>query len=154
VSSDGRAGDRPARLRPELRFPGDAEPSYTVGQVAELLGVQPAFLRRLEAQGAVAPSRTAGNQRRYSRQEVERIDELTELIADGMTLAGATRIIALQAEVDELRRQLAAAQVGAQLGEGSQSWSAARSAAPASSTAGSAAGTTEPKPKKPWIMPS
>jgi hypothetical protein len=52
--SDG-ARSEPSRSRTELRFPGDTEPQYTVGRAAELLGVPPAFLRRLEAFEAVTP---------------------------------------------------------------------------------------------------
>lgn len=107
----GRAGE-PAPLRPELRFPGDSDPLYSVGQAAELLGVQPAFLRRLEAYEAVTPQRTSGGQRRYSRREIERIDAISVLMAEGMTLAGAMRIIALQAEIAELHRRLAAQESG------------------------------------------
>jgi MerR family transcriptional regulator, heat shock protein HspR len=109
VSDLSRAGHEPARQRPALRFPTDAEPLYTVGQVADLLGVQPAYLRRLEAHDAVTPARSAGGQRRYSRREVEHIAAINGLMADGMTLDGAKRIIALQAEVDELRRRLESA---------------------------------------------
>ena len=98
--------------RPPLRFPADSDPLYTVGQVADLLGVPPAFLRRLEAHDAVRPSRTSGGQRRYSRIEVEHLDALSELMADGITLAGAMRIVALQTEVDELRRRLVALEDG------------------------------------------
>jgi MerR family transcriptional regulator/heat shock protein HspR len=105
----GGAGGEPAPPRPELRFPGDADPLYSVSQAAELLGVQPAFLRRLEAHDAVMPQRTAGGQRRYSRREVERIDAINGLIAEGMTLAGAIRIMALQAEIAELHRRLTGA---------------------------------------------
>ena len=101
------AGREPAPARPELRFPGDGDPLYSVGQAAELLGVPPAFLRRLEAHDAVAPQRTAGGQRRYSRREIERVDVINGLMAEGMTLAGAMRIIALQAEIAELNRRLA-----------------------------------------------
>ena len=35
-------------------------PVYTVGQVAQLLGVQPAFLRRLDTQEVVQPTRSQG----------------------------------------------------------------------------------------------
>ena len=35
-------------------------PLYTVGQVAEMLDVQPAFLRRLEDHRVVQPSRSSG----------------------------------------------------------------------------------------------
>ena len=36
-------------------------PSVTMGRAAELLGVQPAFLRRLDAAGVLSPTRTDGN---------------------------------------------------------------------------------------------
>jgi DNA-binding transcriptional MerR regulator len=73
-----------------------------VSQAAELLGVQPAFLRRLETFEAVTPHRTAGGQRRYSRREIEHIDVLSGHMEEGLTLSGAVRIVALQAQVDEL----------------------------------------------------
>jgi DNA-binding transcriptional MerR regulator len=99
----------PAPLPPRapLRFPADSDPLYTVGQVADLLGVPAAFLRRLEAHDAVRPSRTSGGQRRYSRNDVEHIDALSGLMTDGITLVGAMRIVALQGEVAELRRRIA-----------------------------------------------
>ena len=72
-----------------------------------MLGVQPAFLRRLEAQQAVAPQRSAGGQRRYSRLEIDRIDAINRLLGEGMTVEGAKRIIELQTENALLREQLA-----------------------------------------------
>jgi DNA-binding transcriptional MerR regulator len=112
MTEPGRAGGEPARPRPELRFPDAGDPLYSVGQAAALLGVQPAFLRRLEAHDAVTPQRTAGGQRRYSRREIEHIDVITGLMAEGMTLAGAMRIIALQAQIAELNRRLDARDPG------------------------------------------
>jgi DNA-binding transcriptional MerR regulator len=79
---------------------------------AELLGVQPAFLRRLETFQAVTPHRTAAGQRRYSRRVIEHIDVLSGLMEEGLTLWGAVRIVAVQAQVDELRQRLAAYEVG------------------------------------------
>ena len=73
--------------------------------------MQPAFLRRLESQQVVIPQRSAGGQRRYSRLEVDRISAITVLIGEGMTLAGAKRIIELQHEIDGLRQELADAAV-------------------------------------------
>jgi DNA-binding transcriptional MerR regulator len=81
---------------------------YTVGQVADMLGVPPAFLRRLEAQEVVTPRRSAGGQRRYSRLEIQHIDAINDLLGEGMTVAGAKRIIELQGEIAVLREQLAA----------------------------------------------
>ena len=106
MSDPSEADRQPTPLPGGVRFPTDSEPLYTVGQVAELLGVQAAFLRRLETQDAVSPARSTGGQRRYTRDEVEHIAAISGLIADGMTLAGAKRILALQEEVADLRSQL------------------------------------------------
>ncbi len=81
---------------------------YTVGQVAEMLGVQPAFLRRLDTEEVVQPARSPGGQRRYSRVDIGQVERVTELTAEGLTLAGIRRLLVLEAEVAMLRRQLAA----------------------------------------------
>ena len=93
---------------PPVVFPDWETPLYTVGQVAALLDVQPAFLRRLDTHDVVSPSRSAGGQRRYSRLDIEHVHAINGLMGEGMTLAGAQRILLLQAEIDELRRQVAA----------------------------------------------
>jgi DNA-binding transcriptional MerR regulator len=69
--------------------------------------MQPAFIRRLDTQGVVIPARSAGGQRRYSRIEIDHIAALAGLMSEGMTLAGAQRIIELENEIADLRRQLA-----------------------------------------------
>ncbi len=93
------------------RYPLDDRQAafYTVGQVADLLGVQPAFLRRLDAEAVVQPGRSEGGQRRYSRTEIDRAQRAVELTGEGMTLAGIRRLLVLEAEVADLRRQLARA---------------------------------------------
>jgi DNA-binding transcriptional MerR regulator len=108
VNDPGRAADEPFAARPPRsgRFPNDDAALYTVGQVADMLGVQPAFLRRLDSENVVSPQRSAGGQRRYSRHEIDHIDAIVILLVDGMTLAGAKRILELQAEVNALRQQL------------------------------------------------
>src|SRR4051812_25806785 len=76
---------------------------YTVGQVSTMLGVQPAFLRRLDAEQVVRPSRSSGGQRRYSRDEIGQLERANELITEGLTLTGVRRIMALEAEIARLR---------------------------------------------------
>ena len=85
------------------------QPLFTVGQVAEMLDVQQAFLRRLETRDLVTPGRSEGNQRRYSRADIEQIRHICGLVDEGLTLAGVQRVVALQAEVEQLRAQLRAA---------------------------------------------
>jgi MerR family transcriptional regulator, heat shock protein HspR len=71
-----------------------------------MLDMQPAFVRRLDTEGVVCPARSVGGQRRYSRVELGHIAALAALMGEGMTLAGAQRIIELENEVADLRRQL------------------------------------------------
>jgi DNA-binding transcriptional MerR regulator len=86
--------------------PDDAAPLYTVSQVAAMLAVQPAFVRRLDTEGVVVPDRTSGGQRRYSRFDVDHIAALVQLMSEGLPLAGAQRVIELENEIAQLRRQL------------------------------------------------
>lgn len=86
-------------------MPDNAAPLFTVSQAAVLVGVQAAFLRRLDSEGVVTPARTAGGQRRYSRSEIDHVAAVVALMEDGMTLAGAQRIIDLENEVARLRRR-------------------------------------------------
>jgi MerR family transcriptional regulator/heat shock protein HspR len=79
---------------------------YTVGQVAAMLGVQHAFLRRLDTEDVVRPARSSGGQRRYSRDEIDQIERVTSLIGEGMTLASIRRIAELEAEVARLNDEL------------------------------------------------
>jgi MerR family transcriptional regulator/heat shock protein HspR len=79
---------------------------YTVGQVAMMLDVQPAFLRRLDVEQVVQPARSDGGQRRYSRAEIGRVQHVSAMASEGMTLPGIRRILLLEAEVAELQRQL------------------------------------------------
>lgn len=78
-----------------------------------MLGVDQPFLRRLDAQGTVTPARSPGGQRRYSRSDVATIGDVTALMAEGLSLRGADRVIALQREVDRLRTELADARARA-----------------------------------------
>jgi MerR family transcriptional regulator, heat shock protein HspR len=97
-----------------LPFDDENLPLFTVGQVAQMLEVQQAFLRRLDEFGVVRPTRSAGGQRRYSRTEVTVVRYVTQLADEGMTLAAIRRVLELEdqvrilrAELDELRDALA-----------------------------------------------
>jgi MerR family transcriptional regulator/heat shock protein HspR len=91
----------------ESPFDDSSVPFYTIGQVAQILGIQPAALRRLDEQDIVRPDRSEGGQRRYSRDEVERLREVIELTDEGVTLAGVRRVLALRQRVSDLEDELA-----------------------------------------------
>ena len=90
-----------------LAFDDEHAPLYTVGQVAGMLEVQPAFLRRLDAEEVVQPARSDAGQRRYSRNEIALVQHVSQMADAGMTLAGIRRILMLEAEVEALRQQVA-----------------------------------------------
>lgn len=87
-------------------FGDENAPMFSVGQVADLLGVQSAFVRRLDTEKVVQPARSAGGQRRYSQVQVNRVAQVSEMAADGLNLAGIRRILTLEAEVDDLKDQI------------------------------------------------
>lgn len=88
-----------------LPFDDEHAALFTVGQVAQMLDVQQAFLRRIDDHHVVSPERSAGGQRRYSRREIGRIQEVVTMMGEGMTLPAIRRIFELQHEVAELTRE-------------------------------------------------
>lgn len=92
---------------PALPYDEPARPTFTVGQVAEMLDVQQAFLRRLDTQALVSPARSDGAQRRYSRNDIDRVQHICALIDEGLTLAGVRRVLELQSEVSALKSEIA-----------------------------------------------
>ena len=95
---------------------------YIISVAAELAGVHPQTLRIYERKGLVRPLRTAGNSRRYSPLDIERLRSIQDLTQErGINLAGVKMIIDLQAElevlqerIDELEAQLRSARRAAQ----------------------------------------
>ena len=89
-----------------LPFEDENAPLYSVGQVADMLGVQAAFVRRLDSEHVVEPSRSEGGQRRYSRAEIERVQRVAAMADQGMSLAAIRRILVLENQVEKLKRQV------------------------------------------------
>ena|SRR5581483_11483449 len=71
-------------------------PVFTTSVAAELTGVHPQTLRTYERKGLVRPARSPGGTRRYSRQDVARIQHINELTDAGVNLAGVERILDLE----------------------------------------------------------
>jgi MerR family transcriptional regulator/heat shock protein HspR len=85
---------------------------FSISVAAEVTGVSPQMLRVYEQKGLLEPDRTEGGTRRYSGQELDRIDEITTLLAAGLNLAGVEQVFSLRAEnlrlqgeVDRLRQR-------------------------------------------------
>ena len=87
-------------------FPDDA-PVFVISVAAELAGMHPQTLRQYDRLGLVNPDRSAGGGRRYSARDVALLREVQRLSQEeGVNLAGIKRIIALEQEVENLRRRV------------------------------------------------
>jgi MerR family transcriptional regulator/heat shock protein HspR len=87
-------------------LPGDRA-LYGISVAAELTEVNPQMLRAYEARGLVTPHRTEGGPRRYSGQDVARVNRISTLLAAGLNLAGVERVLELEAETRRLQDELA-----------------------------------------------
>ena len=83
---------------------------YVISVAAELAGVHPQTLRIYERKGLVDPARTPGGSRRYSDDDIDLLRRIGELTDEGLNLAGVQRVLALEAEVCDLRAELARAE--------------------------------------------
>jgi DNA-binding transcriptional MerR regulator len=86
-------------------FDDENQPLYTVGQVAEMLAVKQAFLRRVDELRVVSPQRSAGGQRRYTRIEIRVIQQVASMAGEGMTMSAIRRIIELEQQLAEVTRE-------------------------------------------------
>jgi len=79
---------------------------YVISVAAELAGMHPQTLRIYERKGLLEPARTAGGNRRYSDEDIDRLRRISDLAAEGMNLAGIRRVMELEEEVIRLRQEL------------------------------------------------
>ncbi|GAA0434188.1 MULTISPECIES: heat shock protein transcriptional repressor HspR [Leifsonia] len=81
-------------------------PVFVISIAAELAGMHPQTLRQYDRLGLVSPSRTAGKSRRYSMRDVEKLQEIARLGAEGVSLEGIRRIIELEDQVGSLHARV------------------------------------------------
>lgn len=88
------------------RHHDDDRPLFMISVAAELAGMHPQTLRLYERRGLVRPQRTAGKTRRYSERDVERLQRIQELTELGLNLAGVERVLAMEEQLETMRRQM------------------------------------------------
>lgn len=78
-------------------FHGPKEPVYTISVAARLLGVNPQFLRQVENEGLISPSRTESNIRLYSDDDLRLLSRIVYLCRErGVNLQGVRVILAME----------------------------------------------------------
>ncbi|MFF8534034.1 MerR family transcriptional regulator [Streptomyces sp. NPDC015532] len=91
-------------MSPTDRFEDDDYPAYTMGRAAELMGATPAFLRAVGEAGLIAPLRSEGGHRRYSRNQLRIAARARDLVDQGTPVEAACRIVTLEDSLDEALR--------------------------------------------------
>ena len=91
-----------------MRMRSRTQAVYVISVAAELAGMHPQTLRIYERKGLLEPARTAGGNRRYSDEDIERLRRISDLAAEGMNLAGIRRVMELEEEVARLPDRAAA----------------------------------------------
>ena len=79
---------------------------FVISVAAELAGMHPQTLRIYERKGLVDPFRTPGGTRRYSQEDVERLQLIQDLTSQGLNLEGVKRVLALQEENRRLKKKV------------------------------------------------
>ena len=79
---------------------------YVISVAAELAGMHPQTLRIYERKGLLEPARTQGGSRRYSDEDIEMLQRIQDLTAEGHNLEGVRRILELETEIEALQGQI------------------------------------------------
>lgn len=81
-------------------------PAFSMGAAADLIGVEPAFLRALGEEGLLRPHRSGGGHRRYSRVDLDLASRARAIVDEGLTVAAACRIVSLEHQLAQTRAEL------------------------------------------------
>ena len=79
---------------------------YTISAVADHYGVHQQTLRLYEREGLLKPSRSEGNMRLYTDEDLERLEVILGLTRDlGVNLAGVEIILNMREKMDQMQRE-------------------------------------------------
>jgi len=78
-----------------------------ISAVAEMYEIHPQTLRLYEREGLLQPSRTVGNTRLYTDEDLERLEFILNLARDlGVNIAGIAIILQMRERMEEMNRQM------------------------------------------------
>ena len=81
--------------------------AYMISAVAQSYGIHPQTLRLYEREGLLKPSRTEGNTRLYTEQDIERLELILSLTRDmGVNLAGVEVVLNMREKMERMHLQM------------------------------------------------
>ncbi len=80
---------------------------YMISVVAEMYEIHPQTLRMYEREGLLRPSRSDGNTRLYTDEDLERLEFILNLARDlGVNIAGIAIVLQMRERMEEMNRQM------------------------------------------------
>jgi MerR family transcriptional regulator/heat shock protein HspR len=80
---------------------------YMISVVAEMYEIHPQTLRMYEREGLLRPSRSEGNTRLYTDEDLERLEFILNLSRDlGVNIAGIAIVLQMRERMEEMNRQM------------------------------------------------
>jgi MerR family transcriptional regulator, heat shock protein HspR len=87
---------------------GRKNAGYMISAVAEMYSVHPQTLRLYEREGLLRPSRSEGNTRLYTKEDLQRLELILNLTRDlGVNLAGVEIILSMRERIEILQQEVA-----------------------------------------------
>ena len=81
--------------------------AYMISSVAEQFGIHPQTLRLYEREGLLSPSRSDGNTRLYTDDDLERLEVILQLTREfGVNLAGVEIILNMREKMEMMQHQM------------------------------------------------
>jgi MerR family transcriptional regulator/heat shock protein HspR len=81
--------------------------AYMISAVAEMYDIHPQTLRLYEREGLLKPSRTEGNTRLYTDEDLERLEFILNLARDlGVNIAGIAIILQMRERMESMNQQM------------------------------------------------
>src|ERR1043166_8148472 len=81
--------------------------AYMISAIAEQYEIHPQTLRLYEREGLLKPSRSEGNTRLYTAEDIERLEVILHLTRDlGVNLAGVEIILNMREKMGEMQSQI------------------------------------------------
>jgi len=81
--------------------------AYMISAVAEQYQIHPQTLRLYEREGLLAPSRSEGNTRLYTDEDLERLEIILKLTRElGVNLAGVEIILNMREKMEAMQKQI------------------------------------------------
>ena len=81
--------------------------AYMISAVAEMYDIHPQTLRLYEREGLLKPSRTEGNTRLYTDEDLERLEFILSLARDlGVNISGIAIILQMRERMELMQKQM------------------------------------------------